>query len=87
MRGSGASPPEDEPDGDEESTPEISSKDALEFSQKLKVHCEQNSSSDEVFKCLSVVEDQVVRNALKGCARQKSLISFKMCDTIEREVH
>ncbi|KAG0440874.1 hypothetical protein HPB47_016142 [Ixodes persulcatus] len=47
VRGSGASPPEDELDGDEESTPEVSSKDALEFLQKLKVHCEQNPP-DEV---------------------------------------
>lgn len=75
VRGSGVSPPEDEPDDDEESTPEVSTKDALELIQKLKVHCEQNSFGDEVFKCLSVVEDQVVRDAVKKL-RQVKVTNF-----------
>ncbi|KAG0430313.1 hypothetical protein HPB47_022802 [Ixodes persulcatus] len=71
VRGSRASPPEDEPDDDEESTLEVSRKDALEFLQKLKVHCEQWTFSDEVFKCLSVFKDQVVRNAVKRLRQAK----------------
>lgn len=62
-------------ESEDDDTQTKNAKEVLEYLAKLKAYCEQNGLSEEFLKCLSVVEDEAVQNAVKR-QRQAKITSF-----------
>ncbi|KAL3231904.1 hypothetical protein MRX96_023170 [Rhipicephalus microplus] len=69
VRGSAEVATDDESDGEDDvdptPEPDFACKDALEYLAKLKTYCAKNSLSEKSLRCLSFVEDEIVRSAVR----------------------
>ncbi|XP_077491317.1 uncharacterized protein LOC144101948 [Amblyomma americanum] len=68
---------DDESDGEDDvdPMPDVPCKDALEYLSKVKMYCAKNSLSDKALQYLSLVEDEIVRTAVKK-HRQTKITAF-----------
>ncbi|KAH8009506.1 hypothetical protein HPB51_018152 [Rhipicephalus microplus] len=70
---------DDESDGEDDvdpvPEPVFQCKDALKYLAKVKMHCAKNSLSEKVLQCLSFVEDEIVRSAVRK-HRQTKITAF-----------
>ncbi|KAL3192433.1 hypothetical protein MRX96_059074 [Rhipicephalus microplus] len=65
----------DEDDVDPTPEPDFLCKDALEYLAKVKTYCAKNSLSEKSLQCLSFVEDDIVRSAVRK-HRQTKITAF-----------
>ncbi|KAL3192904.1 hypothetical protein MRX96_058419 [Rhipicephalus microplus] len=79
VRGSVEVATDDESDGEDDvdptPEPDFSCKDALEYLAKVKTYCVTNSLSEKSLQCLSFVEDETVRSAVRK-HRQTKITAF-----------
>ncbi|KAH8035060.1 hypothetical protein HPB51_004301 [Rhipicephalus microplus] len=64
-----------EDDVDPTPEPDFLCKDTLEYLSKVKTYCAKNSSSEKSLQCLSFVEDEIVRSAVRE-HRQTKITAF-----------
>ncbi|KAH6928673.1 hypothetical protein HPB50_018432 [Hyalomma asiaticum] len=79
VRGSAEVATDDESDGEDDvdptPEPDFPCKDALEYLAKVKTYCAKNSLSEKSLQCLSFVEDEIVRSAVRK-HRQTKITAF-----------
>ncbi|KAH6931285.1 hypothetical protein HPB50_023484 [Hyalomma asiaticum] len=79
VRGSAEVATDDESDGEDDvdptPEPDFPCKDALEYLAKVKTYCAKNSLSEKLLQCLSFVEDEIVRSAVRK-HRQTKITAF-----------
>ncbi|KAL3190437.1 hypothetical protein MRX96_019316 [Rhipicephalus microplus] len=79
VRGSAEVATDDESDGEDDvdptPEPDFLCKDALEYLAKVKTYCAKNSLSEKSLQCLSFVEDEIVRSAVRK-HRQMKITAF-----------
>ncbi|KAH6932759.1 hypothetical protein HPB50_009197 [Hyalomma asiaticum] len=79
VRGSAEVAMDDESDGEDDvdptPEPDFPCKDALEYLAKVKTYCAKNSLSEKSLQCLSFVEDEIVRSAVRK-HRQTKITAF-----------
>ncbi|KAL3193466.1 hypothetical protein MRX96_016822 [Rhipicephalus microplus] len=79
VRGSAEVATDDELDGeddvDQTPEPDFPCKDALEYLAKVKTYCAKNSLSKKLLQCLSFVENEIVRSAVRK-HRQTKITAF-----------
>lgn len=83
VRSSADAAVEDGSDYDGDPTPDVPSKEAVfsafenECLHRVRMYCTQNSLSDKTLQCVSVVEDEIIRSAVKKQRRTKMTSFFR----------
>ncbi|KAL3171297.1 hypothetical protein MRX96_013523 [Rhipicephalus microplus] len=81
VRGSAEVATDDESDGEDDvdptPEPDFPCKDALEYLAKVKTYCAKNSLSEKSLQCLSFVEDEIVRSAVRKHCQTKITAFFR----------
>nr|XP_037270604.1 tigger transposable element-derived protein 6-like [Rhipicephalus microplus] len=81
VRGSAEVATDDESDSEEDvdptPEPDFPCKDALEYLAKVKTYCAKNSLSEKSLQCLSFVEDEIVRSAVRKHCQTKITAFFR----------
>ncbi|KAH8022436.1 hypothetical protein HPB51_024535 [Rhipicephalus microplus] len=81
VRGSAEVATDDESDGEDDvdptPEPDLPCKDALEYLAKVKTYCAKNSLSEKSLQCLSFVEDEIVRSAVRKHSQTKITAFFR----------
>lgn len=87
VRSSADAAVEDGSDYDGDPTPDVPSKEAVfsvvfsafenECLHRVRMYCTQNSLSDKTLQCVSVVEDEIIRRAVKKQRRTKMTSFFR----------